>query len=77
MDDFLKGAKDEGWEHFDVDVTFDNERHRTIKVERDEAAQDVLFVKSEEVSVTKELPLCTTAIIGELVDQIIVVMKRV
>lgn len=77
VDDYLKGAKEKGWEHFDVDVTFENERHRTIKVERDEAAQDVLFVKAEEVNVKNELPLCTTAIIDELVSQIVGVMKRV
>lgn len=75
--DLIKGAKDKGWEQFDVDVTFENDRHRTIKVERDQAAQEVLFVKAEEVSVKKELPLCTTAIIDELVDQMAGVMKRV
>jgi hypothetical protein len=77
MGDYISGAKDAGWEHFDVDVTFENERHRTIKVERDQAAQEVLFVKAEEVEVKKELPLCTTTIIEEMVGEMTGVMQRV
>lgn len=77
LGDYIKGAQDEGWEHFDVDVTFENERHRTIKVERDQAAQEVLFVKAEEVTVIKELSLCTTTIVDELIGHMVGVMKRV
>jgi len=77
LSDYFKSAQDKGWEHFDVDVTFENDRHRTIKVERDQAAQEVLFVKAEEVTVTKELSLCTTTIVDELVGHMVGVMQRV
>lgn len=76
LEDFIKGARAQGWEQFDVDVNLDDERRRTVTLERDEAAKDVLFVRAEEIAVKNELPLCSTTINSELVDKMKCVLQK-
>lgn len=74
IDDLIQRAKDAGWEQFNVDLNLENSRKRTVKMERDDEAKNVLFVRAEEVSVNDELPLCSTEIIDELVEKAVAVI---
>ncbi|MFW6028440.1 MAG: hypothetical protein ACOC9Q_02840, partial [bacterium] len=40
-------AKGDGWQEFNVDIELDDKRKRTIKLERDQEAKEILFVRSE------------------------------
>lgn len=77
LDDFVKRARIQGWQQFDVDLHLDDDRHRTIKIERDQDAKDILFVRAEEVMVKNELPLCTTELIDEVVAHAAAVMAKI
>lgn len=76
LDDFVKGARAQGWEQFDVDINLDDERRRTVTLERDEDAKDVLFVRAEEIAVKDELQFCATIINDELVTHMQQVMQK-
>lgn len=62
------GAREAGWPDFQVDITLDDERHKTIKVERGQEGKEILFVRSERVDVDDvELPTCSDGVIAEFV----------
>lgn len=62
------GAREAGWPDFQVDITLDDERHKTIKVERGQEGKEILFVRSERIDVDGvELPTCSDVVIPEFV----------
>lgn len=64
-----KKAKNAGWQEFNVDVQFENNRGRTVSIDRDNAAKEILMIKSEEVQVKTALVNCTTEVSIELVEK--------
>lgn len=62
FDELLKGAKEAGWKDFSVDIDLEDKRHKTVKIEREAEAKEILFVRSEQISVAKELSPCTEKI---------------
>lgn len=68
-------AKEAGWQQFNVDVEFDDRRRRTVKLEKDQEAKEILFVRSELASFSRELPVCTDSIIPEVVQKAMSIAK--
>lgn len=64
----IENAKADGWQEFKVDIDLGNERSRQVPVSRDQDAKEVLFIKSEQVSIAKEMVVCTTKIRYDFVD---------
>src|SRR5690606_30121153 len=62
-------ARDAGWEEFKVDVQFENNRKRTVKIDRNNAAKEVLFIKSEEIKLKKPLVNCAIKVSREVVEE--------
>jgi len=65
--DLAKGARDKGWEDFQFDIHMDDDRTKTVKLERGQEGQEILFVRSEQIFVDKDLQVCCTAVRDDLV----------
>lgn len=66
----LRRARDAGWEEFSVDVDLENDRQRTVKLDRDDEAKEVLFVRSERVTLKAEMKTCSIEPSAELVTKL-------
>ncbi|MEW6090052.1 MAG: hypothetical protein AB1647_03895 [Pseudomonadota bacterium] len=62
-------AKEAGWTEFNLDLELDDERHRTIKIDREQEAKEILFVRSEQVDFKRELPICSAAVNPDVVKK--------
>lgn len=58
----FKNAKENGWEQFNIDIALDDNRKRTVKVEKDQEAKELLFVRSEQLSFKQEIPVLSAHI---------------
>ncbi|MFG1339584.1 hypothetical protein [Xanthobacter autotrophicus] len=63
----VKSAKGKGWEHFNVDIGLDDNRRRTVNIDRDDYAKEVLFVRSELVEFKSELVPCSDVVVNDIV----------
>jgi hypothetical protein len=52
-------AKADGWEKFNLEIDLDGNRSRTVTLDREQDAKEILFVRAEEVAVKDELPVCS------------------
>jgi hypothetical protein len=66
----LRAAKLAGWEDFSVDIGLENDRQRTVQLDREDEAKEVLFVKSELISLAKPLATCSLAPSPEVVQKL-------
>lgn len=77
LNTFAKSARKSGWADFNVEIGLPDERTRTVKIENDEEAKEVLFVKSEQADFKNALSACTTVVIDEVVVKGLLSIKRV
>ena len=77
LEGFVKRARGQGWEDVCLDISLDDQRHRTVKIDRDQEAKEILFVRSEQVSVATELKPCTATILDEMVIKGIGVIAKI
>jgi len=61
------GARAAGWPDVQVDIELDDRRMKRIPISRGEEAKEILFIRSAEVTVKKELPVCSTIINDEFI----------
>lgn len=71
LPDFIKKARVAGWTDFSVDLELDDNRRRTVKMDKQEEAKEVLFVRSEEIAFETELEVCSINIIPEVVSKVL------
>ncbi|MCB2073625.1 MAG: hypothetical protein KDE49_07925 [Novosphingobium sp.] len=64
-----QGARSKGWEDFLIDLNLEEGRKKTVKIERGEEGKEVVFVRSEQISVSKDLPVCSTKVRKDLVEE--------
>lgn len=69
------GARAKGWEDFQIDLHMSDDRKKTVKVERGEEGKEIVFVRSEQISVSRDLPVCSTNVRKDLVAAAIVIGK--
>jgi hypothetical protein len=65
---FLQTVKADDWDDVYLDVSLEDERHRTVKLERDSEASEILFVRSEQVFLDHEIKACSKIVVPSLVD---------
>lgn len=68
-------ARKDGWADFKVDVDLDDQRSRTVKIDRDEEAKEILFVRSETADFKTALPACSVDIVDEVVQKAVAIAK--
>ncbi|MGR8962056.1 hypothetical protein ACU8MP_14620 [Rhizobium leguminosarum] len=68
-------AADNGWHEFSVDIDAGHNRQRTIKLERTDEAKEVLFVRSEQITVDTTLAAAEVDIVPEMVTKCIELLK--
>ncbi|RWD61183.1 MAG: hypothetical protein EOS60_33190 [Mesorhizobium sp.] len=72
----IKRAKNAGWTDFSVDLDLDDDRRRTVKLDREDEAKEVLFVRSDELHFQTELETCSVDIVEEVVTKALELIKQ-
>lgn len=67
--DLVSGAKADGWEKFNLDLGLENDRRKTVELDRETEAKEVLFVRSEQVALKSEQRTCSLDISSEIVEK--------
>lgn len=67
LPEFVRRAKAAGWTEFNVDLELDDDRRRTVKLDREDEAKEVLFVRSDELQFKTELDVCAVDVVEEVV----------
>ena len=70
-----KKAADAGWTDFSVDLQLDHNRKKTVKIEREDEAKEILFVRSEQLTFVTSMPVCSPTIVAEFVTKSIELIK--
>ncbi|OBY04484.1 hypothetical protein BAE36_25070 [Rhizobium leguminosarum bv. trifolii] len=68
-------ARKDGWVEFKVDIDLSDNRNRTVKIDRDEEAKEILFVRSELADFKPSLPACSVDIVAEVVQKAVAIAK--
>ena len=66
LTNFSLKIKEEDWDDVTLDISLDDDRHRSVKVDRAEEATEILFVRSELFRTNIELKPCSPVVIEEL-----------
>lgn len=66
-----QGARSKGWEDFQIDLHMEDDRKKTVKIERGEEGKEIAFVRAEPVSVARKLPVCSTKVRSDFVAEAI------
>lgn len=72
----VEEAKADGWEDFNIEIDLGNKRSKTIALDREQDAKEILFVKSEFIEVATELLPCSVVVQDEVVDKCIALMRN-
>lgn len=60
-------AYDSGWTDVRVELDFDDQRTRSVAIDRDDLGRDILFVKSHRVDIVPDVDNCSAAIVPHTV----------
>lgn len=67
-----RNARNDGWDGFQVDLTMDDDRRKTIKVDRGQEGKEILFVRAEQVHIKNtDLPTCSPNVIDAFVKSVL------
>jgi hypothetical protein len=77
LDTWVKNAREAGWEDVSLDLSLEDDRHRTVKLERDKEATEILFVRSEQIALDNELKPCSLKVVPELAKKAIKTIQTV
>lgn len=72
----FRRAKEAGWTDFSVDLELDDDRRRTVKLDRQDEAKEVLFVRSDELNFESELDVCSVQIVDEVVTKALKLIRQ-
>jgi hypothetical protein len=69
-------AHKNGWTEFGVDLELGDKRQKTVKIDREAEAKEILFVRSEQIAFKTALRSCAPDIVPEFVTKSIELLKR-
>lgn len=72
----FRKAKAAGWTDFSVDLELNDQRRRTVKLDRQDEAKEVLFVRSDELNFQTELDVCSVDIVEEVVTKALKLVRE-
>lgn len=75
ISNLIANALKDGWSDFKVDIDLDDQRNRTVKIEKDAEAKEILFVRSEQAQFKAALPACSVDIVDEVVKTAVKIAK--
>ncbi|MCV9965445.1 hypothetical protein OIU34_26560 [Pararhizobium sp. BT-229] len=73
--DLVTNAKEKGWDDFKVDINLDDNRSRTVKIDREDEASEILFVRSEQASFKTALRSCSDSVVDEVIEKALTIAK--
>lgn len=73
----LKTAKDDGWEKFNIEIALPEKRTRQVSLDRMQDAQEILFVKADNIVLANEIGVCSTDFHRELVEKSMGVLRLI
>lgn len=77
LDAWVKNARAAGWEEVSLDLSLEDDRNRTVKLDRDKEATEILFVRSEQITVKGELKPCSLNVVQEFVKEALKIVHAV
>jgi hypothetical protein len=72
----FRKAKAAGWTDFSVDLELDDHRRRTVKLDKQDEAKEVLFVRSDELNFQTELDVCSVDIVDEVATNVLKLIRN-
>jgi hypothetical protein len=68
-------ARADGWEEFNIEIDLGNKRSKTIVLEREQEAKEILFVRADEILLENELSPCSVDLQDEVINKCIALMR--
>lgn len=65
--EFVEGTSGT-WEEVSIVIDLDDERSRTVKIDRSNEAAEITFTRSEQVSFPRDLSPCSTTVVNPIVE---------
>ena len=72
--DFIEGTK-ATWDDVSVEIKLEDDRQRTVKIDRKKEAAEIMFVRAELVMFDEDLPPCSEEVVEAVMDAAIKLMK--
>jgi len=73
--DLVAKGKSQDWEEFKVDINLDDNRSRTVRIDREEEASEILFVRSELAAFKTPLRSCSESFVQEVIEKALKIAK--
>jgi hypothetical protein len=74
--DYIKRAREAGWSEFDVELEYEDERTKTVTLEREDEAKEVMFIRATQIHVVNDLISCATKPVDELIAKMAAIAKK-
>lgn len=68
-------AREKGWDDFKVDINLDDNRSRTVDIDRTDEASEILFVRSESATFKVTLDTCSSTFVDEIVEKAVSIAR--
>ncbi|RUT84829.1 MULTISPECIES: hypothetical protein [unclassified Mesorhizobium] len=70
----VEWGKKEGWQDFNIEIDLGDKRKRTVTLDREHEAKEILFVRSEQVHLKKAVRVCSDQIVNEIAEKALALM---
>lgn len=64
------------WNDVYLEMQMDDEKHRTVKLEREKEAAEIMFVRSEQISLSQDADPCTMTVVPEIITKARSIMAK-
>lgn len=75
LKEFVTGAKSD-WDQVSVDIRLDDNRSRTVRIDQESEAAELLFVRSELAYLGKDVDTCSLNPVPEIVNAGLKILKK-
>jgi hypothetical protein len=65
--EFVEGTRAD-WDQVNVEIQLEDERRRTVRLETETEASEILFVRSELVIISDDLEICTMEVVPSVIN---------
>lgn len=73
----LQIAKRDGWERFNIEIALPDDRKRQVSMDKMQDAKEILFVKADQVTLSKEIGVCSSDFHNDLVKKSLGVLSMI
>lgn len=72
---FISGVQ-ATWDDVYLEMEMDDTKHRTVKLEREKQASEIMFVRSEQITLSKDANPCTMVVVPEIIAEARKIMAK-